>query len=409
MRNDFFGMTGRVTLLALLVAGNVHAQTVGGTINSFRFEERLSAAEIATDSAALFEDFERPDPVLPVDIYEIRFMTRDADGTPIEALASLYIPVTTARDEAPVLAFGSGTTGLGNQCAPSREVPEEIRWGWYRQNMMAYASQGIITIFPDYVGFNHPDIPQRYFSKIAEGHLMLDALRAARRAFREYAADIPSAIRPGSGNVTAGYSQGGHAALAALDMNESYAPELRMDGGIGFGSTNDVEMLMREAAYYSPNIIYTYLQIYGRDLVNPAELLQPQWLPTLEEDVMRMCVNEFQFYYPFEGEPLYTERFYRALQEYRLDEEFPAFKDVLDQNVAGLDGHRKPVLMVQGNQDIIVTNPAQRRFAERLRAAGSEVELIEMEGVRHRHTRPAGFAASVRFIRDVTGTALRVR
>jgi acetyl esterase/lipase len=58
--------------------------------------------------------------------------------------------------------------------------------------------------------------------------------------------------------------------------------------------------------------------------------------------------------------------------------------------------------MIQGNQDIIVTNPAQREYVERLRAVGSDVELIEMEGVRHRHTRPAGFARSVEFIYEVT-------
>jgi hypothetical protein len=69
--------------------------------------------------------------------------------------------------------------------------------------------------------------------------------------------------------VTAGYSQGGHAALAALDMNEAYAPELRLDGAVGFGSTNSVEMLMKEAGYYSPYIVYTYLLIYGPELVDP--------------------------------------------------------------------------------------------------------------------------------------------
>jgi acetyl esterase/lipase len=185
-------------------------------------------------------------------------------------------------------------------------------------------------------------------------------------------------------------------------MNEAYAPELRLDGAVGFGSTNSVEMLMKEAGYYSPYIVYTYLLIYGPELVDPAAILQERWVATLEEDVMRMCVNEFQYCYPYEREPLYTERFYDALYGDRLTEEFPAFKEILDRNVTGLDGHGKPVLMIQGNQDIIVTNPAQREYVERLRAVGSDVELIEMEGVRHRHTRPAGFARSVEFIYEVT-------
>lgn len=381
-----------------MAAISLGAQENTGVTTSFTFQERLSAAEIDRAGEPLFEDFPRPDAQYGVDIYELTFVTRDADGSRIEALATLYLPVTEEQKGVPVLAFGSGTTGIGNQCAPSLEVPEEIRWGWYRQNMQAYAGQGIIAIFPDYVGFHHPDIPQRYFSKAAEGHLMLDALRAVRGAFDEYTDQIDTAVRPGDINVTSGYSQGGHAALAALDMNERYAPDVPVAGAIGFGSTNSVEVLMKEAGYYSPYIIYTYQQIYGSAIVDPAELLQKRWAETLEEDVMRMCVNEFQYYYPYEREPLYTEAFYDALYSDALTSEFPTFKRILDENESGLDNHGKPVLMIQGNQDIIVTNNAQRDFVERLRDSGSTVELVEMEGVRHRHTRPAGFARSVEFI-----------
>jgi acetyl esterase/lipase len=127
------------------------------------------------------------------------------------------------------------------------------------------------------------------------------------------------------------------------------------------------------------------------------------WIPTLEEDVLRMCVDEFQYFYPFDGEPLYTERFHTALQERRLDEEFPEFGAILNENETGLTGHGIPVLLVQGVQDIIVTTPSQREYADRLRESGSAVDLVELDGVRHRHTRPAGFGASVAFIRRVSG------
>jgi pimeloyl-ACP methyl ester carboxylesterase len=375
----------------------------GGSIISVNFDERLTAREINTASRRLFENFERPAPRYDVDSYTIRFWSRDADGSPMEALASVYLPVFTQPGEAPVLAFLSGTTGVGNQCAPSMEQPEVIRWGWYRYNMFAYASQGIITIFPDYLGFNNDSVPQRYFSAAAEGHLMLDALRAARNLFGDHPAIISSSVRPGPGNVTAGYSQGGHAALAAADMNISYAPEIRLDGAIGFGSTNSVETLMREAAYYTPYILLSYRSIYGADAIDYSKLIQERWLPTLESDVMSMCVDEFQTFFPFDGRDLYTSEFYSALHGNRLHEEFPRLKRILDENETGLSGHGVPVLFVQGNQDIIITNPAQRVYIERLRNSGSTVEYIEMEGVRHRHTRPAGFAASVDFIRRVTG------
>jgi pimeloyl-ACP methyl ester carboxylesterase len=362
----------------------------------------VSAARINEEAIPLFEWFPRPTPRFGADIYRLRYWSRDVDGTPAEVEASLFVPVSRFPVKAPVLAFGSGTTGLGDECAPSLEQPEIRRWGYYRANMLSYASEGILTIFPDYLGFNDSDIPQRYFSKAAEGHLMLDSLRAARAVVASTESRRRTTVQPSHANVTAGYSQGGHAALAAADMIGEYAPELHLAGAIGFGSTNSVETLMREAAYYSPEIIYTYLQIYGEEKVRVEELLLPEWIPTLEEDVMSMCVDEFQYYYPIDGETLYTPEFHAALQERNLAERFPEFASILNENETGLTGHGVPVLLVEGVQDIIVSPASQREYADRLRESGSAVDLVELDGVRHRHSRPAGFAVSVDFIRRVT-------
>jgi pimeloyl-ACP methyl ester carboxylesterase len=383
-------------------AADAGSSDAPGALISVTFEERVSATGIGEQGIPLFEWFPAPEPRFAADVYRLRFWSRDFDGTPAQVEATLFVPVTMLPLSAPVLAFGSGTTGLGDHCAPSLEQPEVRRWGYYRANMLAYASQGIIAIFPDYLGFNDPDRPQRYFSKYAEGHLMLDSLRAARTVVEDPAHRLRTRVRPSVDNITAGYSQGGHAALAAADIVADYAPELTLSGAIGFGSTNSVETLMREAAYYSPEIIYTYLQMYGEKRVKVDQLLQARWIPTLEEDVLRMCVDEFQYFYPFDGEPLYTPEFYEALHERRLHKEFPEFAAILDENESGLDGHGVPVLLVEGVQDIIVTPPAQREYADRLRASGSRVDLLEIDGARHRHTRPSGFLPSVAFIRKVT-------
>lgn len=404
----------KVTAIVVLVVAGLHPAPAQSETDSLEsnapgaliqvvHEERVSPSGIGEEAVPLFEWLPMPTPRFAADIYRIRFWSRDADGSPARVEALLYVPVTALPVSAPVLAFGSGTTGLGDQCAPSREQPEIIRWGYYRANMLSYASQGIIAIFPDYLGFNDPDRPQRYFSAAAEGHLMLDSLRAARAVVNSTESRRRSTVQPSASNVTAGYSQGGHAALAAADMVSDYAPELQLDGAIGFGSTNSVETLMRTAAYYAPVIIYTYLQIYGEKRVKVEELLLPRWIPTLEEDVLRMCVNEFQYFYPFDGESLYTQRFHEALQARRVNKEFPGFAAILDENETGLSGHGIPVLLVEGVQDIIITPPNQREYADQLRESGSAVDLVELDGVRHRHSRPAGFQISVDFIRRVSG------
>ncbi len=395
--------------LAALGALPAHAQRVvpayeppvPGALLSVVFQERVTPQEITREGVPLFEDFPTLEPRYATDVYQIVFWTSDADGAAVRASASLYLPVSLTPALAPVLAFGSGTTGLGNQCAPSLERPEVVRLGWYRANMLAYSGQGFITIFPDYVGFGDPRMSQRYFSKYAEGHLMLDSIRAARAVASSMRTLLRTNVMPSGASFTAGYSQGGHAALAAADLLRAYAPEINLVGAIGFGSTNSVETLMREAGYYPPNILYAYMEIYGREVIRPEEILQPRWLVNLEYDVLTKCVREFQLYYPFNIRDLYTERFYTAIKERRLGEEFPTLKRILDENETGLSGHGVPVLMIQGSADIIVTNEAQREYVERLRATGAEVTYFELPRVLHRQTRPAGFVHSVDFMRTL--------
>ena len=351
-------------------------------------------AQIDALVVPLFEGFEQPRSRLGVNVYELTYTSTDFDGSIAVIHARLFVPVYDAPVERPVLVFGSGTTGIADACAPSREQPEVRRWGYYRANMLAYAGAGIITVFPDYLGFNDPERPQRYFSRAAEGHVMLDAARAVRRFFERH----DSVVRPAEAVFTAGYSQGGHAAFAAADLRPNYAPDVPLAGVIGFAATTDVAALLREGAYYAPYILYTYSRMYGRDTIDPSRYFEERWARTLEADVERMCVDQFQSYYPFDGRRLYRADFYAALHGGELDWRFPALAAALRDNKSGVSGHGLPALVVQGGDDIIVTTKAQTRFVEELRAAGSEVRYLVFPGVRHRDTRPVGFAASLEWI-----------
>jgi hypothetical protein len=272
-------------VLIFLLAGvlSVPGQMQSGDIVSLTFEERLSAAEIDAAGVPLFEEFPRPDARYGVDVYEIRFMTRDADGTPIEALGSLHVPVSTSPRRAPVFAFGSGTTGIGNQCAPSLEVPEEIRWGWYRQEHARLRGSGdhhhLSRLRSDSTTTR---FPQRYFSKVAEGHVMLDALRAARNAFADYPRGDQKCGTPRCGECDRRILPG-RARRPRRTRHERGRTRRSCASTVQSDSVRPtaVEMLMKEAGYYSPYIVYTYLLIYGPELVDPAAILQERWVATL--------------------------------------------------------------------------------------------------------------------------------
>ncbi|MFW5844315.1 MAG: lipase family protein, partial [Spirochaetota bacterium] len=224
-------------LLMAVTAISAAAQPTPGSILGVTPTGRVDPDRIRGMAEPLFDHWEVPALPRSVDTYHIYYSTRDADGSPARILAQLFVPVFDETADRPVLVFGSGTTGVGDQCAPSLERPIARRWGHYRANMLSYASQGIITIFPDYLGFNDLERPQRYFSKDAEAHTMLDAARAVGN----FLASRNSPVQPSEHLFTSGYSQGGHAAFAAADLRQDYAPELPLTGVIGFAATTDVE------------------------------------------------------------------------------------------------------------------------------------------------------------------------
>ncbi len=359
--------------------------------------EFVSAAAIAARASALFKDYPLPPLQHGVDIYRLRFTSRDFDGSMAPITALLYVPRVEARVEMPVLVFGAGTTGVGDACAPSLEQVEGRHFGDYEENMLAYAALGLIVVLPDYLGFDDPTRPQRYFSHDAEGHVMLDAARAVT-AFYKDAADL---ARPMGKVFVAGYSQGGHAAFSAVDLWKLYAPEVPLAGVIGFGATTDVEALLREGPAYAPLIFYAYSVMYGYGEVDPNLYLQTHFAQTLEHDVTSMCIDQFQAYYSYDEAKVYARSFAVSLFRHELWRSHPSLFRRLNENRAGLGGHGVPSLVVQGASDFIVTSATQRAFVDELRIRGSVVSYANLPGVTHKEVRQAGFKMSLDWIRLV--------
>ncbi len=392
-----------LALGALLLCLSVtHLFAAGpGTLLTVELLGSYTPEAIQLENEVLFENAGIPDPSYEVDHYLLHFQSTDVDGSAARIRAQLFVPRFSDLTETPVYVFAAGTTGVSEKCAPIIEIPAVNRWGHFRANMLAYAGEGLITIFPEYLGFGDPETPQRYFSKVAEAHVMLDAARAVNAFFEQH----NTFARPSDALFLGGFSQGGHAAHSAADLQPQYAPELTITGLVGYGQTNDVAMLMREMAYYSPYIIYSYAAIYGRERINPADYLLPKWLPTFEEDIHGLCVEEFQHHYPRDGRELFTPEFYSALhadaEGFRLARVFPEMARVLRENRAGFDGHGLPSLVLHGAQDIIVSTAAQERFVRALCRGGSAVQFEVLPGARHRDVRPDGFRYSVSWMKHL--------
>ena len=357
-----------------------------GRLLSIEYEGRMQPTEINTSVAELYQGYRAPRARYSVDIYWIRYESVYPDGAAAPITAQFFIPRYEDTSRRSVYVFGPGSTGLRDSCRASREHIAGIRWGLYRSHVLSHAGQGSVGIMPDYMGFGDPDRLQYYMVAQSEARVLLDAFRALNNFIT---AERITGI-DGTAHFVGGFSQGGHAAFAAADYRQRYAPEIPLHGVLGYGPTTNLFALFKEYPDVAPMVLFTYRNLYGIERVNPDVILSQRFAKTLDVDLLRMCVGAMQSYYPIDPQELFTTHFSSALRTNRLATVYPATHRLIAANNTGLGGHEVPVLIQQGTNDIVVYQSSQSEFVRQLRARGSSVDYQIIDGARH-DTRQIGF------------------
>ncbi len=395
-----FRISRRPSPLMLLVflvtaAGVLHSEP--GKIIDVKRVETLAPADIDRIVSELFKDVTAPRARYTVDSYLLRFESTWPDGSTTPITTQVFIPRYMERGNRPMYVFAPGTTGLINACRPSREHIAGIHWGLYRSHVLAHVGQGAIGVLPDYMGFGDPAHLQLYCIAVAEGRMMLDAIRAIRIFLKQSGGAMVS----GTAVFVAGFSCGGHAAFGAADLRSTYAPDVRIAGIIGYGPSTDMQALFREFPVVVPMVVYTYSLIYGHYCFDPGRILLPRWAKSLSKDVTRQCVGGMQKYYPWSPRELFRSDFADALLGDRLAEAYPEIHRILRENSTGLSEHRIPALILQGTDDIVVSVKSQEAFVRELRRTKCDVQYILYKGSRH-DTRQIGFGDARRWMERLT-------
>ena len=343
-----------------------------------------------------------------MDMYRITFETVDELNQIVETHADLYIPYVETEEAFPVLGHAAGTTGVGNGCAPLDELATGRSWGSYHAHSLAYAAQGYIVVFPNWLHFEDPQRIHHYFVAELQAHTLLDAVRAAYRFWdRDQALDTQA--KPAQAAFMMGYSSGGHAIFAAKDRAQVYAPELPIKGVIGFGPVTNPGLLLQEDPIFGPYLVYAYRDFYGEDIIDPAEVYLSPWVADFEDDVLSICVDEIFYYYSHSARRMYVPEFREVLYDDRLDAVYPEFAEKLAANTAGLGGGTDiPVLILQGTADTVITPPSQQAFMDQLCALGNSVTLMKYEAATHADIRWRSYADALAWMEDaVQGSAPR--
>lgn len=169
-------------------------------------------------------------------VHAARVVYRSTSGdtdSPAVVSGSVFTPVgQTPSGGWPVVAYGHGTTGLDEPCAPS--LSDSLLG--MADAVAALADKGYAVVLPDYQGLGVDGVHPYTDSRTA-GRNMIDAVRALRNTFP----DVSDRW------VAFGGSQGGGAAWSADEQAGTYAPELKLLGAVALSPAADVTGLVDKA------------------------------------------------------------------------------------------------------------------------------------------------------------------
>lgn len=341
---------------------------------TFTLIKTVAAAQIAAAQTS-FIGTTIPTTVTQIAEYSLSYKT---DGQPTSA--KVYIPQGSGNY--PLFVFGPGTTGLAVKCAPSLENMAVENIGNYDNHMLAQASQGYVTVMPDYA--------QTYFVSDNEAQIILGAITSLVE------------IRPTITNVfLAGYSQGGHAAMAAASQWQKLPSALKLLGVVQYAGATDVAALFLDSPWLAPYLVDSFVRHYGTDL-DPQLVLQDRWLIPLAKNNAELCVNAAYAYYPHIPAKMYNPSFLDALETKAWPANLDAWQKVINLNSDFSYVPNVPYLSIQGTVDPIVTATTGRANFAKLCNQKRQVTYKEYPGVNHFQIRQASFVFSNAWMKSVS-------
>lgn len=314
----------------------------------------------------------------------ITYRSYDSDGLPITIYARVYQPVGVTK--APIFGFAPGTTGIGDECAASLEVPKVASWANYESHMVTYAGQGYAAVITDYEGMRDPGRLHHYMVGQLEGRAVLDSVRALINLNRH------TDLLDTSNIFLSGYSQGGHSSLWADQIASSYAPELKIKGVVVFAPVVYVDETLADVTqganldWFGPYVLVSYADYY-HDTYPLASILQPKYLQNLKADVISHCINTDIEYWGTDPAAVYTPQFIEALKTHTLASSYPLLAERMMANNLGSIPTATPKLINGGTKDItILPQQISNALSMFCNTSAAPVHMHEYPGATHYNT-----------------------
>lgn len=288
----------------------------------------------------------------------VMYLSTDGQGDRRAATGLVFAPDARAEAPAdgwPVLAWGHGTSGLAEQCAPSRAPGPPPSWG----------VEGV-HVQPDFIGLGPVGEVHPYLSAAAEGNATIDLVAATRSM----------ALDVGDRWLMAGVSQGGHAALVTAERAADRLPDAELIGTVVMAPGAELASTFGDGLQQKVIVTMVMVGLAAEDpSVDLADFLGPEAVAA-SAVITEGCVGEIIAALPaVAADPGY------------FPQGDPRESDVgrawIAENDPGQVATDAPLLLVQGQQDILVVPARTDALFARLCALGDTVERLDVPDATH--------------------------
>jgi len=223
-------------------------------------------------------------PKCGINFHYMEYNTVGAVGEATNATGGIMVP--TGADPActgarPVLLYSHGTTveKSYNIASPANSEAGLVA--------AMYAAQGWIVVTSNYVGYDasrstyHP-----YLNAEQQSNDMIDALRAARKAFTNIGANDSGKL------FLSGYSQGGHVSMATHKaMQTNFASEFKVTASGNMSGPYSLVKTFQTvfaggvnagATVFTPMILTSWQKAYGNMYTSPADVYEAAYATGIE-------------------------------------------------------------------------------------------------------------------------------
>lgn len=203
--------------------------------------------------------------------YKIMYLSESMEGEPIGVTGVVVVPDgEPPADGWKLLTVAHGTTGVADDCTPSREENDI-----YVALASSYLTNGYVVAITDYEGLGTPGV-HPYLVGESEGRGVIDAAIAAHQ--------LPD-VEVGKRYAVWGYSQGGHGAAWANEIAADWAPDLELLGTVAGAPPSEMANIVRTLGTtpISPDFLFMIIAGYAQAYpdAKPEDILTPAGLDVL--------------------------------------------------------------------------------------------------------------------------------